>query len=206
MRKTLVLAFVFATAGLAQIGVGIKGGLPLTDLFDRTGNVNGASTETKRYVIGPMVDLRLPAGFGIEFDALYQKANFDSPLSATGSLLTSPFNTDSWEFPLLLKYRFGGTNAVAASARPYIAAGASFRRLSDVGNVGAFITGNRGGELERNNTGFTAGAGIEIRALFIRVAPEFRFTRWGTDHFTAGLANIWKTNRNQGQFLIGLYF
>jgi hypothetical protein len=209
MFKTFLLTLVVSASAFAQpIGVGIKGGLPFTDMFESANGVPNvtAETETKRYIIGPMIDLRLPAGFGIEFDALYQRANFSSVFGAAGSLLTAGFDADSWEFPLLLKYRFGGANAVAASVRPYVAGGANFRRLSDVGNIGSFITGNQSGELDRNNTGFTFGGGVEIRALFIRIAPEVRFTRWGTDHFTEGLANIWKTNRNQGQFLVGLYF
>lgn len=205
MKRNIFGLFVLAVGAFAQpIGVGLKGGVPLTDLFGAESN--NARTETKRYIVGPMIDLRLPAGFGIEFDALYTKANFSSVSGAAGSLTTAVFDTDSWEFPLLLKYRFGGANAVAASVRPYVAAGASFRRLSDVGNIGAFLTGNRGGELDRSNTGFVAGGGVEIKALFIRVAPEIRFTRWGADHFTEGLANIWKTNRNQAQFLVGIYF
>jgi hypothetical protein len=193
-----------AASTFGQIGVGVKGGVPLTDLFDS--DSPNATTDTKKYIIGPMIELRLPAGLGIEFNALYTKADFSSVLDAAGSVTTSAFDTSAWEFPLLLKYKFGGANAVAASVRPYIEAGASFRRLSDVGNIGAFITGNQGGELDRNNTGFVIGGGLEIRALFLRIAPELRFTHWGNDHFTEGLGDIWKTNKNQGQFLVGLYF
>jgi hypothetical protein len=205
MLRTLSLLIVLAAGVLAQpIGFGIKGGVPFTDLFDEANS--SVQTDTKRYVVGPMVELRLPAGVAIELDALYTKANFSSIGSGVGSVVTAPFDTDSWEFPLLLKYKFGGANAVAGSIRPYIAAGASFRRLTDIKNVGSFITGNRGGELDKNNTGFTAGVGIEVKALFLRIAPELRYTRWGTDHFTEGLANVFKTNKNQAQFLVGLYF
>jgi opacity protein-like surface antigen len=205
MLKTL-LSLIFAAAPVfAQpIGFGIKGGLPLTDLFEaRNGNVE---TETRRYVIGPMVEIRLPAGFAIEGDALYSRANFSSLLGTAGSLVTAPFDANSWEFPILLKKKFGGANAGVAAVRPYIGAGASFRRLSGLGSIGSFITGNRSGTVDRNNTGFVAGGGVEFKALFIRVAPEVRFTYWGTDHFTEGLANVFKTNKAQGQFLIGLYF
>jgi hypothetical protein len=209
MRKTIVTAVVLAAAAMSTasaqpIGVGIKGGLPLTDLFDSESSA--VNTDTKRYILGPMVELRLPAGFAIEVDALYSQANFSSVLGAAGSVITAPFNTDSWEFPILLKKKFGGADAVAASVRPYIGAGASFRRLSGLSNIGSFITGNQSGEVDRNNTGFVVGGGLEVRALFIRIAPELRFTYWGTDHFTQGLANIFKTNKAQGQFLVGFYF
>jgi hypothetical protein len=205
MLKTSLLVVLAAASSLAQpIGLGIKGGMPLGDLFEA--RTNGFDTETKRYVIGPMVELRLPAGLAIEVDALYSRANFSSVLGAAGSLITAPFNTNSWEFPILLKKKFGGADAVAASARPYVGAGASFRRLSGLTNIGSFITGNRTGEVDRNNTGFVVGGGVEIKALFIRIAPEVRFTYWGTDHFTEGLANVFKTNKAQGQVLLGLYF
>jgi hypothetical protein len=205
MLKTTLLFLITSAAAFAQpIGLGIKGGLPLTDLFDS--ETNAVETDTDNYVIGPMLELRLPAGLAIEADALYTRANFSSPLSAAGSIFTAPFHTNSWEFPILLKKKFGGANAGVAAVRPFIGAGASFRYLSGVGTIGSFITGNRSGNVDRNNTGFVAGGGVEFRALFIKIAPELRFTYWGTDHFTEGLANILKTNKAQGQFLIGLYF
>ena len=205
MLKTILL-FLFVVAGVwAQpIGLGIKGGVPFTDLFESESNV--VQTDTQKYIVGPMVELRLPAGFAIEADALYSKTNFSSILDAAGSIVTAPFDTNSWEFPILLKKKFGGANAGVAAVRPYIGAGVSFRRLSGISSIGSFITGNRSGSVDRNNTGFVAGGGIEFRALFIKIAPELRFTYWGTDHFTEGLANIFKTNKAQGQFLVGFYF
>jgi hypothetical protein len=206
MQKTfLSLVVLTAATALAQpIGLGVKGGVPFTDLFDSENNA--VETDTKRYIVGPMIELRLPAGLAIELDALYSRANFSSVLGAAGSVITAPFDTNSWEFPILLKKKFGGADAIAASARPYIGAGASFRRLSGLSDIGSFITGNRSGEVDRNNTGFVIGGGVEIRALFLKIAPELRFTYWGTDHFTEGLANVFKTNKAQGQFLIGFYF
>jgi hypothetical protein len=206
MRRTFLSLIVFtaATVFAQPIGVGIKGGLPFNDLFDSESSV--VDTETKRYIVGPMVELRLPAGLAIEVDALYSRANFSSLTSGVGSIVTAPFNTNSWEFPILLKKKFGGANAVAASVRPYVGAGASFRRLSGLTNIGSFITGNRDGEVDRNNTGFVAAGGVEVRALFVKIAPEVRFTYWGTDHFTEGLRNVFKTNKAQAQFLVGFYF
>ena len=205
MLKTSLLVIVSVAAALAQpIGLGIKGGLPLNEMFDEQSS--NVSTETKMYIVGPMLELRLPAGLAIEVDALYSRANFSSALSGVGSVVTAPFNTNAWEFPILLKKKFGGANAVAASVRPYVGAGASFRRLSGLSDIGAFVTGNRGGEVDKNNTGFVVGGGLEIRALFLKIAPELRFTYWGTDHFTEGVANLFKTNKAQGQFLVGLYF
>lgn len=204
MMKTYLLLLLASITSFAQIGVGVKGGLPLTDIFES--ETASAVVDAERYIVGPMIEIRLPAGLAIEGNALYTKANLSSIGGVAGTVFTSAFDTNAWEFPVLLKKKFGGANAIAGSVRPYIGAGASFRRLTGLTDLGAFITGNQQGTVDRNNTGFVIGGGVEIRALFLRIAPEVRFTRWGTDHFTEGLANIFKTNRNQGQFLVGLYF
>jgi opacity protein-like surface antigen len=204
MSKTFVLVFVLAASAVAQpIGFGVKGGWPLTDLFDS--ETQQAATSGSDYIFGPMVELRLPAGFAIEANALYSKVNFSSAGAAVGTF-TDVLDSSAWEFPILLKYKFGGANAGVAAARPYVAAGANFRRIGDLANLTNFVTGSNPEDIDTNNTGFTFGAGIEFRALFIKISPELRFTHWGQDNFLGGAAQIFKTNRNQGQFLIGLNF
>ncbi|HYP06500.1 MAG TPA: outer membrane beta-barrel protein [Bryobacteraceae bacterium] len=214
MMKTFSLMFVCAMASFAQpIGVGLKVGLPLTDAFDvATGPSGSYASDTKRYIIGPQVELRLPAGFAIELDALYTKLNFSSVGSVAGSVVNAATDADAWEFPLLLKKKFGGANAGVAAVRPFVATGAAFRRLTGIKQVRNFITGSpqetsTPAELrDKNATGFVIGGGVEIRALFLRISPEVRFTRWGTSNFREGVANLLETNRNQGQFLVGFHF
>jgi hypothetical protein len=207
--KTFSLLLVMTAPAVAQpFGAGFKVGLPLNDAFDlRSSNNLPISLKNKTYIVGPQFELRLPAGFAVELDALYTSFEIDSIGGVASSVLGASFDTDSWEFPLMLKKKFGGADAVAASVKPFIGAGASFRRLGDVGEIGRFITSS-GANVgsEKNSTGFVIGGGVEIRALFIRISPELRFTRWGTDNFREGLANILKTNRNQGQFLVGIHF
>jgi hypothetical protein len=214
MKRTFLLLFVSVAAALAQpIGVGIKVGLPLTEAFN-TGSSPATSyfSDTKRYIIGPQIELRLPAGLSIELDALYTKLNFSSVGGVAGSVVNAVTDADAWEFPLLLKYKFGGANAIAASVRPFVATGAAYRRLTGIGQVREFITGSSQStsnpeELrKKDGTGFVIGGGLEIRALFLRISPEFRFTRWGTANFREGIGNLLETNRNQGQFLVGFHF
>src|SRR5205085_6478436 len=110
-----------AASALAQpIGIGIKAGVPLTSQFSDVANFN---SDTKRYIVGPMIELRLPAGFAIEGDALYTNTDFSGPLQAASSIVTSVVNTNSWEFPVLLKKKFGA-NTPGVAIRPYIEAGA----------------------------------------------------------------------------------
>jgi hypothetical protein len=203
--KTFSMLLVLAAGAAAQpFGAGFKIGVPLNDAYEiRTSNNLTGSLKNKTYIYGPQFELRLPANFSIELDALYTNFRVDSITGIAGNFL-APFDTDSWEFPLMLKKKFGGPDVVAASAKPFVTVGASFRRLSDVGNIGGFITGNN--DNTTTASGFVVGGGVEIRALFIRFSPELRFTRWGTDNFREGVVNILKMNRNQGQFLVGIHF
>jgi hypothetical protein len=202
IARTFALLFVCALTTLAQpIGVGVKVGVPFNGTFKDVGNFQ---SDTKRYIMGPMIELRLPAGFAVEGDALYTRVNLSGPLSAVGSVFGSVLDTNSWEFPVLLKYKFGGANAGVAAIRPYVGAGASFRYLSGLGSLPSYITSAAG--VDKNNTGFVAAGGVEFRALFIRVSPEIRYTRWGSESFISGLTNIWRINQNQAQFLVGISF
>ncbi|MBC8165815.1 MAG: outer membrane beta-barrel protein [Bryobacteraceae bacterium] len=205
MKKTstAVLFALTACSLVAQpLGFGIKGGVPLTDVIE-SGPSGVLNVETQRYIFGPMVELRLPAGLAIEADALYSRVNFSSALGAAGSVISSVTDSNSWEFPILLKKKFGGARTIGSSIRPYVEAGVSFRRLS----LPSYLTGDQNGAADPNNKGFVAGGGVEFKILFLRISPEIRFTRWGDDNFRSGLANvILKTNRNQGQFLVGFSF
>jgi opacity protein-like surface antigen len=213
MKKTFLLFFVCGAAALAQpIGFGLKLGTPLTDAFNTASSGSTSySSETKRYIIGPQVELRLPAGLGIELDALYTKLNFSSVGSVAGSAVNAVTDASAWEFPLLLKYKFGGASAGVAAVRPFVDTGVSFRRLTDISHVSNFVAGSTSTsnppELQdKNSTGFVIGGGVEIRALFLRISPEFRFTRWGTANFREGISHLLETNQNQGQFLVGIHF
>lgn len=214
MRKTFFLIFVSLASAVAQpIGLGVKFGLPLTDAFNTSSNsTTSYSSDTKLYIIGPQIELRLPKGLSIELDALFTRLNFSSVGSVAGSVADAVTDADSWEFPLLLKYKFGGANAVAASVRPFVTTGASYRRLTNITQIADFITGGSQStsdpsELQKkDSTGFVIGGGVEIRALFLRISPEFRFTRWGTSNFVEGVSHLLETNRNQGQFLVGIHF
>ena len=75
--------------------------------------------------------MRLPFGFGVEFDALYRHLNYTSfhigsnPIGSVDFLVNSSTTSGAWEFPLLAKYHFP-TKIV----RPYVAAGIAWDTLS----------------------------------------------------------------------------
>jgi hypothetical protein len=38
------------------------------------------------------------------------------------------------------------------------------------------------------------------------VTPELRYTRWGSENFRDPIADLLHTNKNQGDFIVGLTF
>ena len=182
---------------------GVKIGVPFTDVLNAKNNPNTLiNTDTQRYTVGGSIEVKLPLRFSVEGDVLYQSFSFRSGLyGSTGSVLTAFSDVDSkqFEFPILAKYRFSG-----GVVRPYVGAGASFRRLSDIGRLTNFVTGtNTGNDL---GTGFVAEGGVQFKLLFLKVSPELRFTRWGVNNFQDGFGNLIRANRNQGEFLLGISF
>ena len=66
------LLLAAASSAFAQrISVGVKAGVPLTGLLRSDVRsrwcCEDVPTQTKRYTIGPVVDIGLPLGFGVEF-------------------------------------------------------------------------------------------------------------------------------------------
>lgn len=201
--KKFILLLLGATAAFSQpIGGGIKVGLPFTDFLDKasTGNINNFKNP-KRYIIGLTGELRLPFHFAIEVDALYRKMEYSGSITgANPADVTTEGHT--WQFPLLLKYRFGGEHL-----RPFIDGGFAWNRLGGLTEtVKAAATG--GSVSRASNTtlrGAVFGAGLDIKALMIHVQPEIRFTRWGAkQYFDAG--NFFGRNQNQAEFLLGISF
>jgi hypothetical protein len=139
--KLSLLILLSSAACFAQLpfSIGVKAGVPITDSFTGNSTEFGVSTVTssRTYIIGPMIELKLPFNLSVEADGLYR------PYNAMGSIGASNHfnNTYSvWEFPVLAQYRFA-----FPIAKPYIEAGPSFRTST---SAISFIS----------NSGFTAGA------------------------------------------------
>ncbi len=201
------------TAGAQDwLTVGVKGGFPLTGAFkDRTYQqtitvVNPSVptpaitipirtySDSKNFLIGPTIEVRLPLGFAVEADALYRPLSL-SVLTGTapgfgGFLLGTPASSShyaSWEFPVLAKYRFP-----LPFLKPYLEAGPSFRAISS-----RFPQ-------HLSDKGVTAGIGVEAKLPHFSLAPELRYTHWGSDSGYPTSAFHPVSNQNQLEFLIGL--
>jgi hypothetical protein len=205
-----LIPFLFLVSALhaeSPVSIGIKGGVPITDFFNTVrGNDANYVTNTKRYLVGPTVEFHLPARFAIEVDGLYKRAGYEYQQLAGTNAISSRTVANSWEFPALLKWEI-----IPGPIRPFVDAGASFRHISgikQIRNVAGVITElpNATEFNKRNDIGFTAGFGVAFKAGPVRVSPEFRYVRWGSESFRDPIGLLLRTNRNQGDFLLGFTF
>jgi opacity protein-like surface antigen len=199
----LLLLLVMASSGaFAQLSFGVRGGLPFTDFFHSVSNPGETfKSSSTRFILGPTVELHLPAGFGLEADALYRHYQYNASYNLVDVLVKSTANS-AWEFPLLVKYRAPGP-----FVRPYFDGGVAWDRwsgvkqITQITNIGSPTNSNVSGI----NTGFVLGAGIELRLPLIKLSPEVRYTRWGARNIT-DLGGALQSNQNQAEFLLGVTF
>jgi hypothetical protein len=173
MRKTFwgsIFTTFLAVSAFGQegspIGLGVRGGVPLNDAFVvHQNNPITYITDTHRYLVGPYVEVRLPDGFGVQLEALYQTYEYRQVVPAP----TRDQNSHEWEFPLLIKKRF-----LPGPVKPYLEAGASFSHLSvrDVRELN-----------DRNTWGLVVGGGLDLKLGAVHVTPEIRYTGWTSRHF-----------------------
>src|SRR5215471_9493974 len=104
MRPLFLFLLAAASACAQPFSAGLKLGVPLTDFFNTVQNVS--ASVPNRYIIGGTAELKLPAGLSIEGDVLYRHLNYTDRISSTPSNTTTDRTTaNSWEFPLLLKFK-----------------------------------------------------------------------------------------------------
>ncbi|HLK46883.1 MAG TPA: outer membrane beta-barrel protein [Bryobacteraceae bacterium] len=207
--RTLTLFLFGAICAFSQpVGFGVKGGIPLTNLVSAVhSGTFDYNSSTNRYIVGPTVELRLPAGFGVEFDALYRRLHYDGSGFVNNTFTTSQTTGNNWEFPLLLKYRIP-TEVV----RPYVDAGIAWNTLTGIrqsasnaaSSVSSAFTQNPP-ELHRNvSEGVVVGVGLDVHVL-LHISPEVRYTRWGSA-LLQDANGILNTKRDQAEFLVGITF
>jgi hypothetical protein len=214
--RSAILVMLFAVPGLSQrIEVGARVGTPVTRAFDTGSEFHidfgeGATSATRRYTVGPMIGVRLPHRLSLELDALYKPLGFDQQLKSFGLVSTHIRTTaDSWEFPVLAKFRLLPSPALS----PYVAGGVSFRHISRVStfteqtfnlNTPVRSAGSNSEILAaRSGRGGVVGVGVELHLAFLHFSPEFRFTHWGGDRNPDPLLH---SHQNQAEVLLGIAF
>lgn len=172
-------------AAAQQFEVGVKGGIRTTD------DVSGSLTsESKRYIVGPMLDVRLPLRLSFEFDALYRRFGYTGYASSCcGSSITRE-RSNSWEFPLLLKYRLP-----EFLAHPFVGVGYAPRTVHGAAiSSGSFLSApgqttyffNQHSNTNYSVThGVVASAGVSLGAGHVRFSPELRYVHWSAPFLNA---------------------
>ena len=192
----LLTVFLLSIPACAQlVSVGVTGGLTLTNLAP-------ANNESKRFLVGPSLEFRLPANFAIEIDALYQRTGNSAVFLYNGpdnALQTNAirYRNNVWTFPVLAKYYFGGTQK---KLRPFVSSGWAIRHVSSevTSRTSASPTTYRNNYGRPVDVGAVAAAGVRLQYRRLAVLPEFRYTRWGSGD------NLQR--RNDVAFLLGLRF
>ncbi len=113
MKIFAVSLFLLISPAFAQsFSFGVRGGIPFTDAYsDITTTSSGSSfvrefSNSKEFVIGPMIELHLPLGLSVEADALYHPLNFTQEINTGTATFNNSMTVNSWEFPILGKFRF----------------------------------------------------------------------------------------------------
>lgn len=217
--RSAIFVILFAVPGLSQlIEVGARVGTAVTRAFDTGSEFHidfgeGATSATLRYTVGPMIGVRLPHRLSLELDALYTPLGFDQQLKSGGLMATHVRTTaDSWEFPVLAKFRLLPFPAVS----PYVAGGVSFRHISRVSTFTEQIFNPSGSDTPVRSTGSDSeilaarsgrgggvGVGVELHLAFLHFSPEFRFTHWGGDRNPDPRLH---SHQNQAEVLLGIAF
>jgi hypothetical protein len=218
LMRRYVLFFLVTTAGLhsaaAQaVSIGVKGGIPLTEATTR-------QDESRPYIVGPSIEVRLPAGLAIEADALYRRIGNTVSFGYTpGANLVIPGNNlltpvifpfisrqrgNSWEFPLLGKYYL---RPRTSAWQPFFGTGYAFRTVGLHDATTETITDASGAShmLSFKNdyrsslgVGAVFAAGVRFHTGRFSFLPEVRYTRWG------GSDNL--IRKNEAGILLGISF
>lgn len=209
MRSLLLFSLSVITAVAQPFSFGVRAGVPLTEFFSGSGTATFPySSITNRYLVGPTVELRLPFGVGVEFDALYRHYSYSSPGVTPNPSNQFPgleqVSDSAWEFPLMAKYRFP-----VKIVKPYIDAGVAWNTVSGLNVLYCFIncfSASPPPSLRHSTvTGFVAGTGIEIHVLFLHISPEIRYTHWRSQQFQSPNGGF-SSSQNQAEFLLGITY
>jgi hypothetical protein len=196
----------WARMNAQPVQVGVKGAVPV---LDTTPDYGG---ESKPYLVGPSVEVRLPKGFAIEVDALYQRVG-QTRTAQFGGISAGPSNGfingvyfnrmrgNSWQFPILGKWYF---RERSSAWQPFVSLGPSIRRVAYTYDTAEAFAGLNGltnfqthAEHAGNwSVGGTAGAGARFNKGRFAITPEFRYTRWAQNNGSV-------LSRNAAAFFLG---
>jgi hypothetical protein len=198
----IIFLTCFACSGQA-LTIGVVGGVRATDDV----NTSVAMPESRRYVVGPSVELRLPRNFSIEVDALYHRQGYRyvaPPIIGLSGIYDESERANSWEFPILLKYKLP-----VPTVKAFVEAGLSPRTISGkaadvnvVFNCCAYSPPTyTTTKVDSSGLGIVAGGGVQFLIGRLRVSPEARYTYWTS---APSLGPVQPGSQSQADILVGI--
>ena len=144
--------------------------------------------DSRRIVLGPSVEIFLPKRVSIDVGFLYRSQSIENKIHVVdlnqdpSDAFRLDFTTTLWtrvkslEVPVIARYRLSD----AMTLQPFIGAGYVHKR---------FVNPSRsfGGRpentlpidgLRHSSNGVAVDAGVELKLGFLKIQPEFRYTRW----------------------------
>ncbi len=203
--RILLALLLLSIPGLAQpLTIGVKGGLRATS----EPNWYGPS-ESKPYLVGPAVEVRLPHQFAFEIDALYSRLGNTLFVPLVMNEFFARTRANVWEFPLLVKYRLP-----VRHVQPYAVVGFAPRHASgEVVTTGYTpVTINTSATYRytdywhATDHAWVAGGGVEFGTRHLRIAPEVRYLRRNVpaNPVSGDLANWLAVPENEVRVMAGI--
>jgi hypothetical protein len=182
MRTAILFLIFTTTSGGQTFTVGVLGGVRTTGSF--TGNL---TDESKRYAIGPSVELQLPLGFSVEADALYRRFGYSSifvvPI-VPGSVTVTRERDNSWELPVLAKYHppIRGLRSFAGiGVAPRVISGRQHQSGYTIDPFTRLPSQPFASSYNRDygpDVGLVIAGGVDVGIGHLRFTPQVRWTRW----------------------------
>ena len=187
------------------LSVGVIGGARASG--DLTGA--GATSVSKRYVFGPALELDLLLGLGVEVNALYRRQGYETSFSNFASSIVAGERANSWEFPVLIKYRLP-----FPLVRPFVEGGYAPRTIrgsitsvnSPLPPLASPTVRSTAGTNWPVSHGLVAGAGVRFGIGRLRLAPVIRYTHWNNAAISGSYPDgpAWQSTQNQLDLLVGI--
>lgn len=188
----VVCSNVFAAGPLI---IGGRAGTGLNSSIASAFDAIPSNVAGRNFTVGPTLGVRLPFGFSVEGDALYNRQTLGLGLASISGL---DVHTDWWEFPVMAKF-----TPMRGPISPVIGAGVTVQHINNFGGLPSYLLGRA---TQSNSVGFVAGAGVAFRVGAVSVTPELRYTRWNDRSWTQSALNALTGGRDQAQLLVGITF
>jgi Outer membrane protein beta-barrel domain len=200
----------------SRFSFGVTGGVPLGRMTPKY----AFHDESRRYTVGPTVDVSLSANFSVSAGLLYKRRGlsfggggnqsffFDTPVDVPFqyTAIATGVRSHSLELPVLAKYHFGNQSR---RWRPFAGTGFAFQTAFDSNVSSYFVRNKESGKVDfvrykdsdrrrPTDTGVILSSGISFKKGPFEFSPELRYTRWGSSGSSR--------NRHQADALLTIRF